>query len=83
VLFNNAGIFTPPAPIDEIPVEDWRRAVAVNLTGMFLCARMAFRGCAGRPAGRADHQQRLDLGPCRRAKGRLTYTDRRSTVSPA
>jgi NAD(P)-dependent dehydrogenase (short-subunit alcohol dehydrogenase family) len=24
-------------------VEDWRRAVDVNLTGMFLCARMAFR----------------------------------------
>jgi NAD(P)-dependent dehydrogenase (short-subunit alcohol dehydrogenase family) len=30
-------------PIDEIAVEDWRRAVDVNLTGMFLCARMAFR----------------------------------------
>lgn len=42
VLFNNAGIFTPPAPIDEIPVADWHRAVAVNLTGMFLCARAAF-----------------------------------------
>ncbi len=42
-LFNNAGIFTQAAPIDEIPIEDWRRAVDVNLTGMFLCARMAFR----------------------------------------
>ena len=42
VLFNNAGIFTPAAPIDEVPVEDWVRAVSVNLTGMFLCARAAF-----------------------------------------
>ncbi len=42
VLFNNAGIFTPAAPIDEIPVEDWFAAVNVNLTGMFLCARAAF-----------------------------------------
>ena len=42
VLFNNAGIFTPAAPIDDIPVADWTRAVAVNLTGMFLCARAAF-----------------------------------------
>ncbi len=42
VLFNNAGIFTPAAPIDEIPVEDWTRAVGVNLTGMFLAARAAF-----------------------------------------
>ncbi|GAA5064492.1 SDR family oxidoreductase [Roseibacterium beibuensis] len=43
LLFNNAGIFTSAAPIDEIAVDDWKRAVDVNLTGMFLCARMAFR----------------------------------------
>ena len=42
VLFNNAGVFTPPAPIDEIPVADWHKAVSVNLTGMFLSARAAF-----------------------------------------
>jgi NAD(P)-dependent dehydrogenase (short-subunit alcohol dehydrogenase family) len=42
VLFNNAGVFVPPAPIDETPVSDWHHAVAVNLTGMFLCARAAF-----------------------------------------
>jgi NAD(P)-dependent dehydrogenase (short-subunit alcohol dehydrogenase family) len=42
VLFNNAGIFIQPAMIDEISVEDWHRAIAVNQTGMFLCARAAF-----------------------------------------
>lgn len=42
VLFNNAGLFTPAAAIDEVSVEDWSRAVSVNLTGMFLCARAAF-----------------------------------------
>lgn len=42
VLFNNAGIFTPAAPIDEIPIADWEKSVAVNLTGMFLAARLAF-----------------------------------------
>ena len=42
VLFNNAGLFTPAVPIDEVSVEDWTRAVSVNLTGMFLCARAAF-----------------------------------------
>ncbi len=41
-LFNNAGIFTRGAPIDEIPVEDWMQLCAVNITGMFLCARAAF-----------------------------------------
>jgi NADP-dependent 3-hydroxy acid dehydrogenase YdfG len=42
VLFNNAGMFGPQAPIDEIAVADWRRVVDVNLTGMFICARAAF-----------------------------------------
>jgi len=41
-LFNNAGLFTPAAPIDEIAIDDWLNAVNVNLTGMFLCARAAF-----------------------------------------
>lgn len=41
-LFNNAGIFTPAGLIDEIDPEDWMRSVAVNQTGMFWCARVAF-----------------------------------------
>jgi NAD(P)-dependent dehydrogenase (short-subunit alcohol dehydrogenase family) len=43
VLFNNAGIFTPPGMIDDIALDHWHQAVAVNQTGMFLCARAAFR----------------------------------------
>ena len=43
VLFNNAGVFTPAGLIDEIALDDWTQSVAVNLTGMFLCARAAFR----------------------------------------
>ncbi len=42
LLFNNAGVFTPQADIDDTPLEDWDRALSVNLTGMFLCARQAF-----------------------------------------
>ena len=42
VLFNNAGIFTRAAMIDETPVEDWLQLSSVNITGMFLCARAAF-----------------------------------------
>lgn len=42
LLFNNAGIFTPAATVDEIAVEDWLRSVNVNLTGAFLCTRAAF-----------------------------------------
>lgn len=42
VLFNNAGISAPGAPIDEIPVEKWLEVSRTNITGMFLCARAAF-----------------------------------------
>jgi NAD(P)-dependent dehydrogenase (short-subunit alcohol dehydrogenase family) len=42
VLFNNAGISAPAAPIDEIPVETWLEVSRTNITGMFLCARAAF-----------------------------------------
>ena len=42
VLFNNAGISAPAAPIDEISLDDWQNVSATNITGMFLCARAAF-----------------------------------------
>ena len=42
VLFNNAGISAPAAPIDEIPVDQWLEVSRTNITGMFLCARAAF-----------------------------------------
>jgi NAD(P)-dependent dehydrogenase (short-subunit alcohol dehydrogenase family) len=41
-LFNNAGIGSPPAAVDDTPVETWLNVVAINLTGSFLCARAAF-----------------------------------------
>ncbi|HKE79788.1 MAG TPA: SDR family oxidoreductase [Solirubrobacteraceae bacterium] len=43
LLFNNAGIFGKPAPIEDIAIEDWQAIVATNLTGVFLCAREAIR----------------------------------------
>lgn len=43
VLFNNAGMFGTAGPIDEIAVETWLQVVNVNLNGMFLCARQAFK----------------------------------------
>ena len=41
ILINNAGIAGPTGPIEEIPPEDWRRCLEVNLTGQYLCARRA------------------------------------------
>ena len=41
VLVNNAGIAGPTLPVEEIEPGDWDRAVAVNLSGQFYCARLA------------------------------------------
>ena len=43
LLFNNAGIATAPASLDDLSIEDWRATIDTNLTGAFLCTRAAFR----------------------------------------
>jgi NAD(P)-dependent dehydrogenase (short-subunit alcohol dehydrogenase family) len=42
LLFNNAGSGAA-APIDQLTLAQWQGVVDVNLTGMFLCLREAFR----------------------------------------
>ncbi|HEX2478464.1 MAG TPA: SDR family oxidoreductase [Geminicoccaceae bacterium] len=41
VLVNNAGIAGPTGPIEALDPAEWRRCMAVNLDGAFLCARRA------------------------------------------
>ena len=43
LLFNNAGVFTPPATPDELTASSWRAAVDVNLNGAFFCLSDAFK----------------------------------------
>lgn len=43
LLFNNAGTGAPQVEIDQLSLADWNRIVSVNLTGVFLCSREAFR----------------------------------------
>ena len=50
LLVNNAGIEKPFLLVD-MPLDEWNKVLAVNLTGAFLCAREAARGmiAAGAP----------------------------------
>jgi NAD(P)-dependent dehydrogenase (short-subunit alcohol dehydrogenase family) len=41
VLINNAGIAGPTGYVETLTREDWDRTLAVNITGQFLCARLA------------------------------------------
>jgi len=43
LLFNNAGINSPPLPLDQTPLSDFQNVLNTNLVGPFLCARYAFR----------------------------------------
>ena len=50
ILINNAAIVIPRVPIEERTAEEWDRVMAVNLRGLFLCAR-------GRPAQQGASKQ--------------------------
>ena len=52
VLVNNAGIAGGSGPAHQLPLEDWNRAIAVNLTGPFLCVRAAMPHLLASGAGR-------------------------------
>jgi 2-dehydro-3-deoxy-L-rhamnonate dehydrogenase (NAD+) len=41
ILINNAGVNGPIAPVWEYPLDAWDRVLAVNLTGVFNCCRVA------------------------------------------
>jgi len=43
LLFNNAGMGSPPGLLEDMEVETWKRVVDVNLTGSFLCTQQAIK----------------------------------------
>jgi len=81
VLFNNAGMFGPQTTIDQIALEDWQQVVDVNLTGMFLCARAAFRQMRGQTpqGGRIINNGSISAYTPR--EGSICYTTTKHGVS--
>jgi len=43
LLFNNAGTNVPGVLLEELTVEQWKKVVDTNLTGVFLCTQEAFK----------------------------------------
>ena len=52
VLVNSAGITGPNGPVDAYRLEDWRRVLAINLDGTFLCCRAVVPGMKASRFGR-------------------------------
>ena len=42
VLFNNAGVSLASSTVDKIDVAAWRNLIDINITGSFICAKVAF-----------------------------------------
>ena len=51
VLINNAG-YAHFQPVAELPTDEWRRTLEVNLTGPFLCIQAVLPGMMERQRGR-------------------------------
>jgi NAD(P)-dependent dehydrogenase (short-subunit alcohol dehydrogenase family) len=43
LLFNNAGMFTPGVPFEDLTPEQWQGALDINLSSFFYCSQEAFR----------------------------------------
>lgn len=43
LLFNNAGVSAPAKSLEELTLEEWQRVMTTNVTGTFLCSRVAFK----------------------------------------
>jgi NAD(P)-dependent dehydrogenase (short-subunit alcohol dehydrogenase family) len=68
VLFSNAGI-TSPKLLTDLPPEEWRRIVDVNLTGAYLCARAFAPDMIARRHGRI-----IQMGSILSGRGMATRT---------
>jgi NAD(P)-dependent dehydrogenase (short-subunit alcohol dehydrogenase family) len=51
VLCNNAGIIDSFRPAHEVPIDEWNRNIAVNLTGPFLMSRAVIPDMLSRSRG--------------------------------
>lgn len=51
ILVNNAGVFNS-CPVDEMPLEDFRKVIDINLTGCFLGCKHGVRSMKHNPEGK-------------------------------
>src|SRR5579863_1418020 len=52
ILVNNAGITGPNHPLDEYPIEEWRRVIEIDLMGVYYCCRAVVPLMRSRNRGR-------------------------------
>ena len=56
ILVNNAGVYGPIGPIEELDLAEWKRAFDINLFGAAMCAQRAIRLMKPRGYGKIDRK---------------------------
>lgn len=51
ILINNAGVVDPMGPVGAVDVDEWDRAIRINLTGSYLMVDAALAALKKSPAG--------------------------------
>jgi len=78
IAVNNAGVAVPMTPVADVPDEDWRRVMSINLDGVFWCLRAELRAMRAGSGGSIVNMSSV-LGTVSRA-GSAAYTATKHAV---
>lgn len=81
VAVNNAGVFRGGAPVADLPEEDWRTLLDINVTGVLLCLQAEVGRMREQPTGGAIINVASNLGAHRRVPGVAGYIATKAAVS--
>ncbi|WP_426498176.1 SDR family NAD(P)-dependent oxidoreductase [Streptomyces sp. D54] len=81
VAVNNAGVFRGGAPVADLPEEDWRTLLDINVTGVFLALRAEIALMREQPTGGAIVNIASNLGAHSRIPGVAGYLTTKAAVS--
>ncbi|MFJ2817290.1 SDR family NAD(P)-dependent oxidoreductase [Streptomyces sp. NPDC087294] len=81
VAVNNAGVFRGGAPIADLPEEDWRSLLDINVTGVLFSLQAEIARMRDQPTGGAIINVASNLGAHLRIPGLAGYVASKAAVS--
>lgn len=81
VAVNNAGVFRGGAPVADLPEEDWRTLLDINVTGVLLSLQAEIARMRDQPTGGAIVNIASNLGAHSRIPGVVGYLTTKAAVS--
>ncbi|MEU4994870.1 glucose 1-dehydrogenase [Streptomyces sp. NPDC021622] len=81
VAVNNAGVLRAGQPVADLPEDDWRTLLDINVTGVFLALRAEVQQMRTQPGGGAIVNIASVLGTHARRPGTTAYATTKAAVS--